>query len=409
MLRRSSRVLLDPRCNSLNLSYHQPHRNLHTMRRFKSLFSSSSTAPTSPISTSKTRVHHNASFLFPLSPSLYNHLQHHQKYPLTTSTAASQAQPATTDDIGLDEVMPGPFDRGVFQTLGLSNDPIARSGFDRLIQYRITPDLWLFGVIDGHGSSSLCAEYLCDAFPVVIQLLMSNGSGGSGSAHHRLFNPHTRLHSDSNCPNKEETYLNTLREAFSICAKEWDRMVTSCADDRRHTGAVALLALVHGGQCYVASAGDCRAVISVSDGTFRSVNVPHRTDNPQERLRVLSRGGRIQSVSGVLRVRGVLIPTRAFGDISVRTDFFGNLKDIIAPEPDCVRVEPRKEAKGRHGKAYMLVASDGLWDTLPDRVIVSTISEGLCNKRSANDITQDLGRLALEQTDDDISILMLVW
>jgi serine/threonine protein phosphatase PrpC len=357
------------------------------------------------MSTGKSRVHHHASFLFPHSPSLHYHLQHHQKYPLTTSTAARQAQPATTDDIGLDEVMPGPFDRGVFQTLGFPNDPIARSGFDRLIQYRMTPDLWLFGVIDGHGSSSLCAEYLCDAFPVVIQLLMNNGSDGSGSAHRR-FNLHARLHSDSN---KEETYLSTLREAFSICAKEWDRMVTSCADDRRNSGAVALLALVHGGQCYVASAGDCRAVISVSDGTFRSVNVPHRTDDPQERLRVLSRGGRIRSVSGVLRVQGVLIPTRAFGDISVRTDFFGNLKDIIAPEPECVRVEPRKEAKGKHGKAYMLVASDGLWDTLSDRVIASTISEGLSNKRSANDIAQDLGRLALEQTDDDISILMLVW
>jgi len=314
-------------------------------------------------------------------------------------------------ELGLDAL---DFDQGVFQTLpndGVTNSKygnsggstsnggggFTRAGFDRVVLSQVMPDLWLFGVIDGHGLSSLCAEYLHEAFPVVIQLL--------------IHNTERKREGDETSSEAEEDgfYSGILREAFRVCAQEWDKSApkTSLIDhDHRHSGAVALMVLIKNNKCYVANAGDCRAVVSDGNGAFRDVHELHRTDNPDERARVIEKGGKIKHVHGILRVQGSLMPTRAFGDISVRTDFLGNLHDFVNPDPDVCVVEPEKD---RLGKAYLLVATDGLWDAVPDGEISRAVSEGIRVGKTADVIAKELGEMAAMNTQDDVSVLLLVW
>lgn len=122
--------------------------------------------------------------------------------------------------------------------------------------------------------------------------------------------------------------------------------------DAEHTGSTACVAVVrreiNHNVVYVANVGDTRAVIS-KNGQAQRLSTDHKATDPTEIERVKSVGGSIMDN----RVAGGLAITRALGDHAYKN--FG-----VTGQPFIVRHVLRPFDK------YLIIASDGIWDTVTD-------------------------------------------
>lgn len=86
------------------------------------------------------------------------------------------------------------------------------------------------------------------------------------------------------------------------------------------SGAVACAAYIAASELFLASVGDCQAVLGVlSDSkkwTAKKLNIEHNTDNPTEVKRILNEhpSSEKDTVISSERLLGQLAPLRAFGD-----------------------------------------------------------------------------------------------
>ena len=99
---------------------------------------------------------------------------------------------------------------------------------------------------------------------------------------------------------------------------------------------------------YIANLGDTRAVMS-KNGLAERMSYDHRATDPAEIERIRTSGGVVMSD----RVGGTLAITRAFGDHSLK-------KEGVIAKPYIKKHILRSSDK------YLVVASDGVWDSLED-------------------------------------------
>ncbi|GJN15359.1 hypothetical protein PR202_gb02263 [Eleusine coracana subsp. coracana] len=178
----------------------------------------------------------------------------------------------------------------------------------------------LFGIFDGHGGSR-AAEYLKEH---LFENLMK----------HPEFMTNTKLAII-------ETYKKTDSEFL-------DSERTSHRDD----GSTASSAVLMGNHLYVANVGDSRAVISKA-GKAIALSEDHKPNRSDERKRIESAGG-IVMWAGTWRVGGVLAMSRAFGNRL--------LKQFVIADPEIQEQEINDEME------FLIIASDGLWDVVPNEV-----------------------------------------
>jgi len=125
-------------------------------------------------------------------------------------------------------------------------------------------------------------------------------------------------------------------------------------------GACACTVWLRGDCLIVANVGDSRAVLS-SGGKAVPLSNDHKPNRPDERRRILSHGGFVQTL-GVPRVNGVLAVSRAFGDCT--------LKPYITAAPEIAEVELGSVGEDE----FVLVASDGLWDVFSNQEAVDFVA-----------------------------------
>ncbi|CAL9207228.1 unnamed protein product [Musa hybrid cultivar] len=130
-------------------------------------------------------------------------------------------------------------------------------------------------------------------------------------------------------------------------------------------GSTAVVALVGVNRVVVANCGDSRAVLS-RGGQAVPLSSDHKPDRPDELARIEAAGGRVIYLNGA-RVHGMLAMSRALGD--------KYLKPFVISEPEICVVERTAEDE------CLIMASDGLWDVLP------------------NDVACDVARRCLEEAD----------
>jgi serine/threonine protein phosphatase PrpC len=233
-------------------------------------------------------------------------------------------------------------------------------------------------VIDGHGGSQT-AVFLERELPLVIRKLCLERA-------HLL---------ETNLRPREE-WAKVMREAFQTCSDEWDRSAQTHQEKR--AGAVTTMILVCGIHCLVAHVGDGKVVASSGDN-YKELTTDHRADNPRERVRIESCGGTVVNN----RVRGVLAPSRAFGDLLVRTDAQGNVNNmIIRPEPDLLPFDVSCPG-------FVVVATDGLFDVIASEVIVTAVTLFLAGNSDATAAARYLAEHAAKRTDDDVSVIVIMW
>ena len=85
----------------------------------------------------------------------------------------------------------------------------------------------------------------------------------------------------------------------------------------------------------------------------------------KERKRIKKAGGFI-SFNGVWRVAGVLATSRALGDYPLKE------RSFVTAEPDVLTFDLTE-----HQPQFMILATDGLWDTFTNEEAVAFISERL--------------------------------
>ncbi|XP_047058848.1 probable protein phosphatase 2C 7 [Lolium rigidum] len=198
----------------------------------------------------------------------------------------------------------------------------------------------VFGVFDGHGGSC-AAKYLKEH---LFENLLK----------HPAFITDTKL---AISESYKETDADFLAAETTIC---------------RDSGSTASAAIFVGNHLYVANVGDSRAVISKA-GKAIALSDDHKPDRSDERERIENAGG-VVTFSGTWRVGGVLAMSRAFGDRL--------LKQFVVAEPEIQEQEIDDELE------FLILASDGLWDVVPNEHAVAFVKEVVGPEAAARKLTE---------------------
>lgn len=201
-----------------------------------------------------------------------------------------------------------------------------------------------FGVYDGHG-----------------------GSAAAAAAASRL---HVLLASD---PHRwRQAPDAALRGAFT--ALEAELRASYDRDGHDKSGTCAIVSLLRGHRLFVASVGDCRAVlIRHCDHAepFVQLTTDMRATLQSEARRIAAAGAQVSDG----RLWGALIPSRTLGDFPWKDRGPG----LIAT-PEAREVEVTPDVK------YLVLGSDGLFDVLPNKTIsrlvgkMSSSAQKVCNE-----------------------------
>ncbi|XP_059480770.1 protein phosphatase 1L [Neocloeon triangulifer] len=128
-------------------------------------------------------------------------------------------------------------------------------------------------------------------------------------------------------------------------------------------GSTALMAIVEGKRLIVANVGDSRGVMCDHKGNAIPLSFDHKPQQTKERQRIMQAGGLV-TFNGVWRVAGILATSRALGDYPLKE------RNLVVAEPDILTFD-----LSDHRPQFIILASDGLWDTFSNEEAVTFIKE----------------------------------
>jgi serine/threonine protein phosphatase PrpC len=204
-----------------------------------------------------------------------------------------------------------------------------------------------FAVFDGHGGRE-AAEFASKNLPPAISSEIATGGVDA----------------------IERAFLNTQVQMVNWCT---------------YVGTTAVVAILDGTVLTVANVGDSRCVLCRSGSPLR-LSVDHTPQLPGEAKLITERGGSI--VKGY--VNGLLAVSRSLGD-----GFLGNCGNAH-PHIESVSLKP--------GDAFLIIASDGLWDVMSDKEACEAIMGDVDLELAANTlVSQAYGR----GSTDNISVIVV--
>ncbi|XP_065137777.1 protein phosphatase, Mg2+/Mn2+ dependent, 1Lb [Paramisgurnus dabryanus] len=204
---------------------------------------------------------------------------------------------------------------------------------------RSHPDI--FGIFDGHGGEA-AAEYVQTHLPAVLSKQLQQYERQKENT---LLNHQSIL---------KQHILNMDKELVEKLSASYDEAGTTC-----------LVALLSEKQLTVANVGDSRAVLCDKEGNAISLSHDHKPYQLKERKRIKKAGGFI-SFNGSWRVQGILAMSRSLGDYPFKK------LNMLIPDPDVLTFDLDKLQP-----QFIILASDGLWDTFSNEEAVHFIKERL--------------------------------
>lgn len=160
-------------------------------------------------------------------------------------------------------------------------------------------------------------------------------------------------------------------------------------------GTTALITVMHHTKLIVANVGDSRGVMCDYKGNAIPLSFDHKPQQVREQKRIADAGGFI-SFKGVWRVAGILATSRALGDYPLKE------KNLVIAEPDILSFDLID-----HRPMFLILATDGLWDTFTNEEAVAFIRDRLDEPHfGAKSITlQSYNRGSV----DNITVLVIVF
>ncbi|XP_053977715.1 protein phosphatase 1L [Hylaeus anthracinus] len=143
-----------------------------------------------------------------------------------------------------------------------------------------------------------------------------------------------------------------------------DRLLVETAKKNMDVaGTTALIALLEDNKLIVANVGDSRGVMCDGKGNAIPLSFDHKPQQERERKRISKAGGLV-TFNGVWRVAGILATSRALGDYPLKD------KKLVIADPDILTFD-----LSDHNPMFIVLASDGLWDTFTNEEAVAFIKE----------------------------------
>jgi protein phosphatase 1E len=142
----------------------------------------------------------------------------------------------------------------------------------------------------------------------------------------------------------------------------------------------------------IAWCGDSQLCL-VKNGHISYLTKPHKPSDQSEQKRIDSMGGSVSFISNAWRVSGILGVARSFGDVEYQPS--------VTCEPDI------KHINLDGSEDYLIIACDGLWDTLNLEDMCEFIYE-LRNDSNVN-IAEELAKKAKENgSSDNITVIFIL-
>ncbi|KAF3549967.1 hypothetical protein DY000_02001442 [Brassica cretica] len=215
----------------------------------------------------------------------------------------------------------------------------------------------MFGIFDGY----------CP--PRISETLIITGHGGSRAAEY------LKKHLFSNLMTHPQ-FLTDTKLALSETYKQTDvAFLESEKDTYRDDGSTASAAVLVGNHLYVANVGDSRTIVSKA-GKAIALSDDHKPNRSDERKRIESAGGVIMW-AGTWRVGGVLAMSRAFGNRMLKQFVIAEPEIQVTASNSSIMLSPEGvmfvllDLEIDHEAEFLVLASDGLWDVVPNEDAVS--------------------------------------
>lgn len=216
-----------------------------------------------------------------------------------------------------------------------------------------------------------------------------DGHGGVKAAEFAAKNLDKNVVEEVGCKREESEIANAVKRGYLMT----DAAFLNEKDVKG--GSCCVTALVSDGNLVVSNAGDCRAVMSVR-GVAEALSSDHRPSRDDERKRIETTGGYVDTFHGVWRIQGSLAVSRGIGDAQLK-------KWVIAePETNISRIEQDHE--------FLILASDGLWDKVSNQEAVD-IARPFCLGTEKTSLLAACKKLvdlsASRGSSDDISVMLI--
>lgn len=230
-----------------------------------------------------------------------------------------------------------------------------------------------FAVFDGHGA----AKYI----------------GGDHVVDYAMDVLHERLAFKLNQIDYNSTFevINVIERVFIDFDKE-------LLFNELQFGCTCTMILIHDKMIYQVNLGDSRSLI-FSRKELLSSSKDHCPTNEEERDRINAAGGYISYG----RIDGNIAVSRAFGDFEFKTTMTLSYDPIngkmsTVPDVKALQLSP---------PLFILLTSDGAFDSYSNESMVQFVQEGLDNQKSLAIIVQELVNSAAAQTTDDTTIILV--
>lgn len=209
-----------------------------------------------------------------------------------------------------------------------------------------------FAVYDGHGGQAVanrCKERMHSLVAAEITVEMDKSAAAAAAM------------SESQ-GQVEVDWDGVMGRSFARMDEEVAAEAGDDAAVKASVGSTALVVVVGKEVVVVANCGDCRAVLGVSGGAALPLSRDHKPERPDEKERVEAAGGNVVNWD-CSRVLGVLATSRSIGDYY--------LKPYVIAEPEVI-VHKRTVSD-----EFLILASDGLWDVVPNDLACELVSKCL--------------------------------
>ncbi|KAG8459087.1 hypothetical protein KFE25_002494 [Diacronema lutheri] len=264
-----------------------------------------------------------------------------------------------------------------------------------------------FAVMDGHGlHGDRCSNFLVRSIPYALR---------------------EKLHGAPPSVQRAMRSLSTVREKAELdkAIKEvflaTNKALHASPIDTMLSGSTCCALLLLGKQLVTANVGDSRCIAAhfqMRAGRLtlvaRALTTDHKPDSPTEKARIISRGGRVEpwAGAGLDDIQRVWLRDEETPGIAMSRSFGDDLAATvgIVAEPEVQFFELSDDL------AFVLIASDGVWEFMSDQEVVDSI----WLKRQMHGLTfhEAVDAVALESSAkwaenegivDDITILALAF
>ncbi|OWZ16551.1 Protein phosphatase 1E [Phytophthora megakarya] len=310
---------------------------------------------------------------------------------------------------------------------------------------------------DVHGVTSLLGvrsamEDVCCCIPDLNSHLKDDEPHHQRQSFYALFDGHSGVRAATFSNQRlvpyliaHEGFLSDTQLAFEECFARIDQEFLQKAEEESlGDGTTAAVVLIRGNRLITANIGDSRAVVSIGGQALDIIEeqTPGRED---ERMRIENQGGwvkeerelqlsklhsmdlsdpeiqqraeRVVKWVTIYRVNGELAVSRAIGDIDYKGEALAKYEywafpeghdrvfhgDLVISMPECQEIEITPEFD------FLILACDGLWDTIKSKEAVKYVADRLNEGYSARQASQSLANLAIRSgSSDNVSVVIVL-